>query len=88
MHGSGSPIIGLDASTGDRLVVQCLLGKTVEVELKCMLPALSWVHLVITHSAGSALAPAWLRLYLNGTQAAATHLRYPKVRMPPQQHHC
>ena len=41
-----------------------------------------WYHVVVSHSAGSALAPAWVRLYINGSLEAHERLKYPKVRAP------
>jgi len=65
---------------GDRLVVRCLAPKAHEAELAFAFQAQRWYHIALTHSAGSAVASSWLRLFVNGTLEASARARYPKAR--------
>jgi hypothetical protein len=61
-------------------VVRCLAPKAHEAELAFAFQAQRWYHVALTHSAGSAVASAWLRLFVNGTLEASARARYPKAR--------
>lgn len=38
-----------------------------------------WYHVVLCHSAGTALSSSYVTLFVNGTLEATAKLRYPKV---------
>ena len=38
-----------------------------------------WYHVALTHTPGSALAPSWVRLYINGALEASERFKFPKV---------
>ena len=61
-------------------MVRCLGAKTGEAELDFQFLPRRWYHVALSHSAGSALAPAWLRLHVNGALEASERLKYPKAR--------
>lgn len=65
---------------GSRIAVRALgASKTSEAQLEYKFQAKQWYHVVLTHSTGSALAPAWVRLFVNGTLEASERFRYLKV---------
>ena len=67
---------------GSRIAVRALgANKTSEAQLEYKFQAKQWYHIVLTHSTGSALAPAWVRLFVNGTLEASERFKYPKVCM-------
>lgn len=65
---------------GSKIAVRALgANKTSEAQLEYRFQAKQWYHIVLTHSTGSALAPAWVRLFVNGTLEASERFKYPKV---------
>ena len=55
-------------------------GRAAEALLEYQFLPRRWYHVAVSHSAGSALAPAWVRLYVNGGLEAHERLKYPKAR--------
>jgi hypothetical protein len=53
--------------------------KASEAQLDYTFQSKQWYHVVLTHSTGSALAPAWIRLFVNGGLEASERLKYPKA---------
>lgn len=64
---------------GSTIAVRSLGAKTSEAQLEFRFEAKRWYHVVLTHSTGSALAPAWVRLFVNGTLEASERFKYPKA---------
>ncbi len=77
-------------AAGCQLAVRCLAAgpKPAEALLGFQFLPRRWYHVALSHSAGSALAPAWVRLYVNGGLEAHERLKYPKVKgcSPPCMH--
>lgn len=65
---------------GSKIAVRALgANKTSEAQFEYGFQAKQWYHIVLTHSTGSALAPAWVRLFVNGILEASERFKYPKV---------
>ena len=62
--------------------VRVLLPKaTEELILDYRFQPKRWQHVVLSHSAGSALVHPVLRLFIDGSPEASGRLRYPKVAL-------
>ena len=70
-------------AAGDRLALRVVLPKTSEeLVLDYSFQPQQWHHVVIAHSAGSALVHPLVRLFVDGAPEASGRLRYPKVLHP------
>ncbi|KAK9905588.1 hypothetical protein WJX75_002584 [Coccomyxa subellipsoidea] len=83
LHKTTEATRGVSAAfKGSTIAVRSLGAKTSEAQLEFRFEAKRWYHVVLTHSTGSALAPAWVRLFVNGTLEASERFKYPKVQEP------
>lgn len=63
--------------------MRCHSPKVSEVVLDYRFEAKRWYHVVISHSAGSALTPSWARLFVNGVLEASARFKYPRLSGDP-----
>lgn len=78
-----SETLGLP-SVGDRMHVRVHMPKaTEELVLNHRFKPKQWQHVVVSHSAGSALVQPVVRLFVDGSPEANGRLRYPKVDLKP-----